>query len=160
MMVAVLSLILIFLVMTICFSIRSNNDRKDMIQSLLRQTSRWAVASQQDKSPMIAVLHANYAVAYLDALQSIAKPEELADLVEFDLFKNKIIHIQDYAVRNAVKVCPQYLGKELDRMLAKRSISAPVDPKKKKIINHGKEETKTCLNNNSNNNKREANNSF
>lgn len=121
----IFTLLIIFYIL--CIFHHHHSNRKNMIQSLLRQTSRWAVASQQDKSPMVAVLHANYAVGFLGALETIATPSDLTRLVDFDLFKNKILHIQDHAVRKAVKACPQYLGPELDKMLVLQSIPAPTD---------------------------------
>jgi hypothetical protein len=87
-------------------NLQSNND----IKILLRQTSRWAVASEQDKSPMIAVLHANYAVGYLQALTDIATEKEINKYIDFNKFKKKIYDIQDNAVKKVVKVCPNYIG--------------------------------------------------
>ena len=61
---------------------------------MIRQTSRWAVASEQDKSPMISVLHANYAVGYLQALQDIASEKEINKYLDFGgtkLFGQSII---------------------------------------------------------------------
>ena len=40
------------------------------IRTLLRQSARWALASQQDKSPLIALLHANYGAGYLSLNKS------------------------------------------------------------------------------------------
>ena len=42
------------------------------IEKLVRQSARYAVAAQQDESPVIAILHANYAAAYLYALKEFA----------------------------------------------------------------------------------------
>jgi hypothetical protein len=42
------------------------------IEKLVRQSARYAVAAQQDASPVIAVLHANYAAAYFYALKEFA----------------------------------------------------------------------------------------
>ncbi len=39
--------------------------------------ARWSTAATQDENPMIAVLHANYGVGYMMALQSIASDDEL-----------------------------------------------------------------------------------
>ena len=49
---------------------------KSSIEKLIRQSARYATAAQRDKSPVIAVLHANYAAAYLYALKDIARSEE------------------------------------------------------------------------------------
>lgn len=58
----------------------TNNYQKQknkQTQALIRQIARWTVASQQDTSPMIALLHANYAAGYLQALELITTEQEI-----------------------------------------------------------------------------------
>lgn len=93
------------------------NEKDKNIKSLLRQTSRWAVASEQDKSPMISVLHANYAIGYLQALQDIATEKEINQYVNFPRFKEILYKIQDNAVKKVVSSCPEYTG-DLNKELA------------------------------------------
>lgn len=104
---------------TLFRTVENNNNH---IKILLRQISRWSVASEQDKSPMIAVLHANYAVGYLQALTDIATEKEINKYLDFDKFKWQIYKIQDDAVKKAVKVCPQYIG-NINKELALLGIS-------------------------------------
>lgn len=80
------------------------------IKALVRQAARWSVAAEQDKNPLIKVLHANYGAGYLWALLDIAKPEDIEKTsnIDFDKFKNKILEIQDNATKEASKVCPQF----------------------------------------------------
>jgi len=99
-------------------NVKNNNH----IKILLRQISRWSVAAEQDESPMIAVLHANYAVGYLQALTDIATEKEINKYLDFDKFKWQIYKIQDDAVKKAVKVCPQYIG-NINKELALLGIS-------------------------------------
>jgi competence protein ComGC len=99
-------------------NVKNNNH----IKILLRQISRWGVAAEQDESPMIAVLHANYAVGYLQALTDIATEKEINKYLDFDKFKWQIYKIQDDAVKKAVKVCPQYIG-NINKELALLGIS-------------------------------------
>ena len=47
------------------------------INTLLRQTARWATAAKQDENPLIAVLHSNYGAGYLWALKDIATGEQI-----------------------------------------------------------------------------------
>lgn len=123
----VLVLLAFIAFMYTAWKLRLHKENHKMItQMLLRQTSRWAVASQQDKSPMIAVLHANYAVGYLDALQSFANDCDISDQVDLTLFKTKIMHVQDVAVRKAITACPNYLGKDINTDLAELGISMPI----------------------------------
>lgn len=80
------------------------------IQILLRQSARWAVASEQDKNPMIAVLHANYGAGYLWALNEIATSKEIesATGIDFLQFKQKVTAVQDMANRKMIESCPGF----------------------------------------------------
>lgn len=89
------------------------------LKTLVRQASRWSNASQQDKSPLVATLHANYGAGYLWALEDISKPEDLVGLgIDYNLLRNKIIGIQDESTRNLSKICPNFTS-NLDIELAK-----------------------------------------
>lgn len=96
---------------------------RQIIKSLIRQTARWAVASQQDTSPMIAILHANYAVGYLQALQTIATENELMQETDIHHLEYKVYQTQDNAVKKIIKACPQYVGDQIDKKLAILGIS-------------------------------------
>lgn len=115
----IIFIIIIIILMCIYIYKQTNKqNNKQHIKALIRQTARWAVASQQDTSPMIAVLHANYASGYLQALQTIATENEIMQETDLDILKQKVIRIQDRAVKKLVKACPQYLGEKIDRSLA------------------------------------------
>lgn len=92
------------------------------IQALVRQTARWAVASQQDSSPMIALLHANYAAGYLQALELIATEDEINRTTDLRVLRSKIYGTQDRAARMVVGTCPQYMGQDVDKELARLGI--------------------------------------
>ena len=88
------------------------------IQVLVRQAARWAVAAEQDTSPLIAVLHSNYSAGYLWALLDIANKEQIksATNIDIDEFRKKIVNIKDKNTinyQNYVRVCPKnnYLTK-------------------------------------------------
>ena len=73
-------LILLFGVVLIGNIIKvKSTDKKSHIETLIRQASRWSVAAQQDDSPIIALLHANYGAGYLWALKDIATDQEIYD---------------------------------------------------------------------------------
>ena len=111
-------ILVIILILLFQNNTENNYNEKDKnIKSLLRQTSRWAVASEQDKSPMISVLHANYAIGYLQALQDIASEKEINQYVNFPKFKEILYKIQDNAVKKVVSSCPEYIG-DLNKELA------------------------------------------
>lgn len=92
-----------------CAAARAGDARLDEIVAILyRQAARWAVASEQDASPIIAVLHANYGAGYLWALKDIATPEEFARATggaDFLEFERDVVRIQDAAARKLVKAC-------------------------------------------------------
>ena len=95
-----------------------NVEKAKIINKLLRQSARWSVAADQDESPLINLLHANYGAGYLWALMEIASPEEIYQATNIDVFKHskKISDIQDRATRKVTKACPQFVG-DLDLKL-------------------------------------------
>jgi uncharacterized protein with PhoU and TrkA domain len=56
-------------------------DRRDVVRILARQAARWHRASVQDNEPVVAALHADYAVGYALALRQVATDEEIKDVV-------------------------------------------------------------------------------
>lgn len=96
-------------------NIETESDHKDVerIQQLIKQTSRWSLASQQDNNVFIANLHANYGVGYLQALKDIYREEEIQNVTGIDLlnFSKQIVDIQDSAARRLVSTCPDISAK-------------------------------------------------
>jgi hypothetical protein len=92
--------------------------KNDSVEILARQAARWAAAAQQDESPLIALLHANYAAGYLWALLDISTDKEIFDTIGLDIseFKRKIINIQDFATKRVSNICPQFAG-DIDKYL-------------------------------------------
>ena len=84
------------------------------IQVLYRQAARYAVAASQDSHPVIAVLHANYAMGYLLALKDLATNEEFKGATGQDLlnFEQEIARIQDGATLRLVKSNPDLIPEE------------------------------------------------
>jgi len=105
-------LILLYYVYIYANNSTTDNVKASIIKKLSRQASRWTIASQQDQSPMIAVLHANYGAGYLWALKDISNANEIfrATGINIDKFENKILQIQDISTRKAVLDCPTYKG--------------------------------------------------
>jgi hypothetical protein len=81
-----------------------------IINTILRGSARWAAASLQDKSPIVAVLHANYAAGYLWALKDSFSDIDIQRATGIDVikFQKKIIDVQDKSTQMLVKECPQY----------------------------------------------------
>lgn len=89
------------------------------IEKLVRQSARYAVAAQQDASPVIAVLHANYAAAYFYALKDIASESQIHNATGIDVkkFKEHVTNVQDMVTRKTAEKCPDFVG-EVDVYLA------------------------------------------
>jgi hypothetical protein len=115
-------LILVITLLVILYSqYKSENlSKKDMIKTLIRGCSRWAVASVQDKSPLISVLHANYAAGYLWGIKDIFSDTQVKDATGINMtqYQKKITDIQDIATKRVVVVCPQFAG-EMDIYLGR-----------------------------------------
>ena len=82
------------------------------IEKLVRQSARYAVAAQQDASPVIAVLHANYAAAYFYALKDIATESQIHNATGIDVkkFKEHVTNVQDMVTRKTAEKCPDFVG--------------------------------------------------
>jgi hypothetical protein len=89
------------------------------ILKLVRQTARWATAAQQDQSPLVALLHANYAAGYLWALKDIATDTEINKVAGINLkqFEEHIVNVQDMTTKKVLKACPSFAG-EVDLYLS------------------------------------------
>ena len=86
----------------------------ESIVTLIRGCARWAIASKQDTSPLISLLHANYAAGYLWAIKDIYTGEEIYKLTGINIinFQNEITTLQDNATRKVTNRCPMF-AKEL-----------------------------------------------
>lgn len=88
------------------------------------QTARWATASLQDKSPLISVLHANYAVGYVQALQQAFSEKEIYDSTGEDvrILSRKCGEIQRKATIELVRRCPDIIERNELSIIAGESI--------------------------------------
>lgn len=110
---------LVFNILSKCYSSKSNT-LINTINTIIRGCARWAAASLQDKSPLIAVLHANYASGYLWALRDTFSDEEIkrSSGVNIIEFQKRITNIQDIATKRMISVCPKYAS-HIDTYLGK-----------------------------------------
>lgn len=81
-------------------------------ETLIRQSARYATAAQQDASPLVAVLHANYAAAYFYALKDIASESEIHNATGIDVkkFREHITNVQDLVSKRVTDACPEFSG--------------------------------------------------
>lgn len=120
-----MSYYIIFIISVVCVAIltmftKSSSKCNDIkrINKLIRQTSRWAVAAEQDTNPYIANLHATYSLGYLMALREIYSDETIKRLVKVDVRKleTEVTRIMDDAVKKLIQVCPE--GQPKNKYLA------------------------------------------
>lgn len=106
----ILVIIIVILLLYMHNEQHDDSFKKNTIKTLVRQASRWSIASKQDQSPLISVLHANYGAGYLWALFDIATADEIHRYANIDVlkFRNDITKIQDSATQNLTKVCPHF----------------------------------------------------
>lgn len=90
----------------------TNENKSVYLTTLLRQSARYAIAAQQDESPLIAVLHINYAAAYFYAAKDIATDREIFNATGVDVqdYKQHLSKIQDSVSRQAYGACPEFVG--------------------------------------------------
>lgn len=99
-----------------------NDYRSNIISRILRGSARWSIASKQDKSPLIAVLHGNYGAAYLWALKEVFNDNEISFAIgnNFDIidFQKRVTDIQDFATKRMVSLCKEYASGIEDKILS------------------------------------------
>jgi hypothetical protein len=99
-----------------------NDYRSNIISRILRGSARWSIASKQDKSPLISVLHGNYGAAYLWALKEVFNDNEISFAIgnNFDIidFQKRVTDIQDFATKRMVSLCKEYASGIEDKILS------------------------------------------
>ena len=80
----------------------------NITQILLRQSGRWLVASEQDNSPLISLLHAIYGFGYFMALKEISTENTINKFTNAKLFEKELNETLDINTKKVVNACPQY----------------------------------------------------
>ncbi len=102
---------IIIAVVALFFLFRKRADSSDVVK-LVKQSAKWATTAQQDESPLLATLHANYAVGYLWALKDLYDTEEISKKagVNITQFEEHILNVQDMVTKRAIKKFPEFEG--------------------------------------------------
>lgn len=102
---------IIIAVVVLFFLFRKRANNSDVIK-LVKQSAKWATTAQQDESPLLATLHANYAVGYLWALKDLYDTEEISKKagVNITQFEEHILNVQDMVTKKVLKKCPEFEG--------------------------------------------------
>ncbi len=110
----VLPVVLLFSVLVL-FGVSTGNSKEEIAKKLFHQMARWSTAATQDQNHIIRVLHANYGVGYMMALQTVAGDEELSRIVGVqDIRKlfDRVQAIQNEATLRLVSECPELAPQE------------------------------------------------
>ena len=86
----------------------SSRQTKSMVKEAVRNSAHWSTAADQDSNPLLGVMHANFAHAYLNiarTLTSDAEVEEAAQ-VRLDEFSRSVAQTQRNAVQRLLAQCP------------------------------------------------------
>jgi hypothetical protein len=112
----VIALVVVAALVAWWWSQTTNDSKVDdrAIRTLYRQAARYMVASLQDESEVIQVLHANYAMGYIMALRDITTDTEFrrATGEDLDAFEHKLAVAQDVATRRLVATRPDLVPLE------------------------------------------------
>jgi hypothetical protein len=116
----VLFLITLALMLILISVNKTNPTDSNAIKSIVRGSSRYALASLQDRSPMIALLHANYGAGYFWAMRDAFNSKDIENATGINIldYEKKITDIQDKSTKEVIKVCPQF-ATNVDLSLAK-----------------------------------------
>ena len=87
-------------------------DLSQQVKVLMKKCASWATTAQQDTSPYLSVMHANYAMGYLSALKDIASPQQIhrATGVDFKNFEGHIINLQEMINTRMKTKVPEFAG--------------------------------------------------
>ena len=109
---------IVFIIILIIIFCPRNTTGKN-IKKLLKQSAFYATTAQQDNSPIMATLHANYAAGYLWALKDIANPRQIHQNSGIDLkkFEEHVLNIQEMVSKRVIEKCPEFAG-EVDLYLS------------------------------------------
>lgn len=105
------TVLLILLIIVALSSYRKPNivSEPEIVKKIFHQMSRWSTASTQDENPIVKVLHANYGVGFMMALQSITSDEALERILGVNNIRklfSEVESIQHKATVELVKKCP------------------------------------------------------
>lgn len=116
----IIFVIIVIIVLHVFYKNKVLSEKDRYINTIVRGCARWAAASLQDRSPIVAVLHANYGAGYLWALRDVFSDIEIKNASGIDIikFQKKITDVQDRATQILIKTCPQYAS-DIDMYLGR-----------------------------------------
>ena len=108
---------IIIILVLILMIMRSS--QPSVIEKLVKQTAKYATMAQQSDAQLIAVMHANYSMAHLEFLTSIASHRQINRVAGIDvpLFIEHIMKVQEEVTKKVVQKIPALQG-EIDLYLS------------------------------------------
>jgi hypothetical protein len=92
------------------WSSRSTKNALDQraLKDLIKSSAQWNLRSSQDSNPAIALMNANYAMAYLNVARSLGSDDEIEKNcgVNIDSFLKDIEKSQSSSLQKLSKSCP------------------------------------------------------
>jgi hypothetical protein len=83
---------------------------RETVQALAADAARWATVSRQDQNPLVALMHANYGVAYANVAQRLSGSDEAFTEQtgrNAAAFYNETLELQAAAVQRTTALAPQ-----------------------------------------------------
>jgi hypothetical protein len=102
-----------FLVVMIGWGLYSSRTTKNALdqralKDLIKSSAQWNLRSSQDSNPAVALMNANYAMAYLNVARSLGSDDEIEKNcgVNIDTFLKDIEKAQSSSLQRLSKSCP------------------------------------------------------
>lgn len=82
------------------------------VDSMIKKCASFALQAQQDQSPVQALLHANYASAYLDALKTVSSERQIQQVgaIKLGQFEEHILNVQKSVTDKILTKVPEFAG--------------------------------------------------
>lgn len=114
--------ILLFVILVLSFVSRPSTESKNFqVKSLILACSQWYEASKKDKNRVAALMHANYAMAFLHAARSLSPDQEIEEIMNISIeqFIQNLEKQQQYCLDEM---------KPVEEKAAKRPVFRPRQP--------------------------------
>jgi len=106
----ILGAFIIVMIVWIFASQKSTRNALDAraLKDLIKSSQQWAARSEQDGSPLVSLMNANYAMAYFNVARSIGSDQDIYahTHANVDSLIQDIETTQKRAVEKVTKVCP------------------------------------------------------
>ena len=91
---------------------KRNSTEVTTIKNLFKKSAKFAINAQQDTTPFLAVMHANYAHGYLQAIKELATEKQLKVITGIDIekFEEHILSVQESVTQKVIQKCPEFAG--------------------------------------------------